>query len=252
MASLTNGSTIHNAGLPGSGSTLESPPLDNFGALLIGSFVGLAMYGLLLNQVAIYFRSYRKDARVIKCEVVIVVSVTASLSSFLTLMPANRLLETLTTVLNIHSCYYYLVINYFDPLRLSESVWSLNLTAGILGASIFTSQSFFIRRVYLLGRSCKSIALLAGLIQLVAIAFDIAATVKAFQVDKFAEIESVTWLITGGSVAITIADAMLTVTLILALRQHRTGFRRTASMIQFMTLYTINTGPLRCYVAFAI
>ncbi len=43
MASLTNDSTIYNAGLPGAGYALEIPPLDNFGALLIGSFVGLAL-----------------------------------------------------------------------------------------------------------------------------------------------------------------------------------------------------------------
>ncbi|OJT15861.1 hypothetical protein TRAPUB_1513 [Trametes pubescens] len=50
------------------------PALDNtFGAVLLGTFVGLILYGLTLHQSYRYLRLYPNDSRALKCLVAFVV-----------------------------------------------------------------------------------------------------------------------------------------------------------------------------------
>ncbi|KAI0739921.1 hypothetical protein C8Q80DRAFT_203312 [Daedaleopsis nitida] len=202
-------------------------PLDNsIGAYLIGTFVGLVLYGFLLHQVIAYFRLYPKDHLLLKA-----------------LVSCVLLLETVGAVLNTHVCYFYLVQNYAQPEQLLNSVWSLSLSPIVLASTIAASQVFFVRRVYLIGRRYRFLAIIALLI-IVTIAFDIAATVVGLQVKAFTEITRVGWLIAVGSMSIIAGDICLTLALILTLRQSRTGLKSTDSLIHVIVIYTINTGLL--------
>ncbi|KAI0731224.1 hypothetical protein C8Q76DRAFT_793306 [Earliella scabrosa] len=245
---LTNSSDVSLEYLP---SVILIPALDNtFGAYLLGTTVGLALFGFLLHQVVDYFRSCSQDALLLKCLVVIVLSVTAVLTMFLLLDVNHRssLLETFTAVLNIHACYYYLVASYFMPQHLLGAVWSLDLSTFIFGATVFACQCFYMRRVFLLGRRYRPIASIAGLFATAALGFNCAATVKSWILREFTYLGQVTWLISVGSVCIVVADTLLTSTLIFVLHRSRTGFNRTDSMIQIIIVYTINTGK---YISFS-
>ncbi|KAI0739944.1 hypothetical protein C8Q80DRAFT_204344 [Daedaleopsis nitida] len=203
-------------------------PLDNsIGAYLIGTFVGLVLYGFLLHQVIAYFRLYPKDHLLLKA-----------------LVSCVLLLETVGAVLNTHVCYFYLVQKYAQPGELLDSVWSLSLSPIVLASTIAASQVFFVRRVYLIGRRYRFLAIIAALLIIVTIAFDTAATVVGLQVKAFAEITRVGWLIAVGSMSIIAGDICLTLALILTLRQSRTGLKSTDSLIHVIVIYTINTGLL--------
>ncbi|TFK84131.1 hypothetical protein K466DRAFT_602282 [Polyporus arcularius HHB13444] len=182
------------------------PALDNtFGAYLLGTFLGMLQYGVLLYQVQEYCRLYPRDRGVLKC-----------------LVAAIVLLETVFSILNIHTCYHYLVLNYFAPPRLLFGVWSINFTPLASAMTVVVAQSFFARRVFL--------------------ALDAAGTAQAFLVKEFSK--SGKWLAAAGSITASVADLLLTAVLIVALRRSRTGFKHTDSLIAVITMYTINTGLL--------
>ncbi|KAL1938060.1 hypothetical protein VTO73DRAFT_12071 [Trametes versicolor] len=151
------------------------PPLDNtFGAFLLGTFLGLVLYGVTIHQAYRYIRLYHNDGILVKVFVVCIFVV-----------------ETLQISTCMHTCYFYLVTNYFDPQALARGVWSIQVnipfsllvnhfstvsspwegpichlrTRGIPLAKVCTlyafsncssttRASFFARRVYL-GRSIK-------------------------------------------------------------------------------------------------
>ncbi|KAI0349195.1 hypothetical protein OH77DRAFT_1525853 [Trametes cingulata] len=90
------------------------PALDNtFGALLLGTFCGLILFGITLHQGYRYVRfpAYDKDSIIIKGTVATVL-----------------ILETLHSALALHVCYFYLVKQYFDPLALLKGTWYVGLS----------------------------------------------------------------------------------------------------------------------------
>ncbi|OJT13897.1 hypothetical protein TRAPUB_9566 [Trametes pubescens] len=114
---------------------LAVPALDNtFGAVLIGTCIGLIFYGLTAHQTYRYFRLYPNDVSILKVLVTVLMS-----------------LETFHTTLCVHMCYYYLTTNYFNPVSLLSGVWSLRLIPVVTGTVIFVCHSFYACRVYLFG-----------------------------------------------------------------------------------------------------
>ncbi|OSC98515.1 hypothetical protein PYCCODRAFT_1470992 [Trametes coccinea BRFM310] len=91
---------------------------DTFGALLVGTFFGTMLYGLMFHQSYRYFRRYPGDLRVTK--------------SFVAILLA---LETMHTVAVTHACYMYLVTNYSRPQALTHGIWSMDLLPLLTGSS---------------------------------------------------------------------------------------------------------------------
>ncbi|KAL7279424.1 hypothetical protein ACG7TL_007266 [Trametes sanguinea] len=100
---------------------------DTFGALLIGTFFGTMLYGLMFHQSYRYFRRYPGDLRVTK--------------SFVAILLA---LETMHTVAVTHACYMYLVTNYSRPQALTHGIWSMDLLPLLTGLLILVSQCYVV------------------------------------------------------------------------------------------------------------
>ncbi|KAI0353713.1 hypothetical protein OH77DRAFT_582320 [Trametes cingulata] len=204
------------------------PSLKNtYGAILIGTFVSLMLYGVTLHQVYRYLRTYSSDSYLTKCYVGLLL-----------------LLDTLHSILCMHMCYWYLVSNYFSPLRLYTGIWSINLLSVLVGCTIVACQCFYVRRVYLINRKYKYIVALSCGMFLVVLACATGATVEASILPNYSEFEKVTWLISAGFGGAVVIDVMLTTVLIVTLHRRRTGFRRTDSIIDVLILYAMCTGLL--------
>ncbi|KAI0364326.1 hypothetical protein BV20DRAFT_1057303 [Pilatotrama ljubarskyi] len=203
------------------------PSLDNsFGAFLIATFIGLMMYGLTIHQSYRYYRLFPRDAMILRMIVTLIV-----------------VLETVHVILCMHICYYYLVSNYSKPTALLEGVWSIRVFPLLTALIVLTSESFFTRRVYLIGRQFRAVVV-APVLMLFILAFATAATVEAFIKPTFADFDSVAWMSSAGFGFAVLVDSLLTGTLILVLRKSRTGFRKTDSLIGLMIVYAVNTGLL--------
>ncbi|KAJ8486839.1 hypothetical protein ONZ51_g4589 [Trametes cubensis] len=153
---------------PSLASTAQAqfPSLDSsIGALLIGTFISLILYGVNILQLFTYFSlHYRSESTPLRALILIF-----------------TLLETFHTIAPMHTCYYYMVTNYSHPTVLADSVWSLNILLALASITSFFAEGFFVRRVSLIGTKSGIVALVAALCLLTSNT----STVKAFQNEKF-------------------------------------------------------------------
>ncbi|KAI0367702.1 hypothetical protein BV20DRAFT_546281 [Pilatotrama ljubarskyi] len=208
----------------------EPPALDDtFGALLIGTFCGLILFGITLHQGYRYFRypAYDKDSVFIKGTVAIVL-----------------ILETFHTALALHVCYYYLVTKYFQPLALLRGTWSANFQPALTGLIVAVTQAFFARRIFLLNRRYFLVVVVALALLLSELGFSIACSVEAFILPDIFEVQKLQWLSIVALALIIGADTLLTGVLTFILCRSRTGFKSTDSVLNILIFYTINNGLL--------
>ncbi|KAI0763295.1 hypothetical protein BD413DRAFT_583347 [Trametes elegans] len=137
---------------------------STIGAVLLGTFFGLILYGFGLHQTYRYARLYPNDSWFIKSLVVVI-----------------AILESLHSSMNIHTCYYYLVTNYFNPVVLPKrGPWSISFLPACASAIMVVSQVFFARRVYLIGPRYRFVVALAVFCLVGEFAFSLAASIEAF------------------------------------------------------------------------
>ncbi|KAI0763284.1 hypothetical protein BD413DRAFT_210443 [Trametes elegans] len=205
---------------------------STFGAILLGNFVGLTLFGVNLHQTFRYFRLFPKDALVLQAVVI-----------------ATLISEILHTIMGIHICYYYLISSYFRPTALLEGVWSIKLLSLNMGIVMFISQSFFARRVYLIGQHHKILAYVTGVLLLGELAFATASTVETYIQVTFQKFTGYAWLIPCGFAMAFLADGLVAVSLTTVLRRSRANMQRTDSLFDVMLVYSVNTGALTCVLS---
>ncbi|KAJ3003826.1 hypothetical protein NUW54_g5109 [Trametes sanguinea] len=232
------------------------PSLTNtFGAILIGSYIGFIIYGLNLYQTYHYYKAFPNDRLYLKLLV--------------SAKPVGVVLsmETWHTVLCMHTCYHYLVTNFFNPPALLDGCVPINLVCisavsrqswgnpvgsqsdqtlfSPQGLSIISCQTFFVRRVYLLvGWRWRLLIAVVIIFLLAELGLAIAATIETFLKPTFAQFEHVTWIISVAFGFSAVADIILTTVLICALRKCRSGIKSTDSLLDTLIIYAISTGLL--------
>ncbi|EIW53716.1 uncharacterized protein TRAVEDRAFT_52835 [Trametes versicolor FP-101664 SS1] len=187
---------------------IRLPPLDNtFGALLIGTLLGLILLGIMLHQAYRYALTFPGDSLWLKILVASMVS-----------------LEIASNGMSVHMCYYYLVTNYFHPENIAQSVWTIELSPLVGETTLIITQSYFARRLWLLGSRYRPVVVLTC-------------------VCIIAELGTIYLIPTTFALAVAV-NAMLTISLICALRCKRTAFKSTNAMLDHLILYAVSTGLL--------
>ncbi|KAI0808225.1 hypothetical protein C8Q74DRAFT_121884 [Fomes fomentarius] len=224
----TNSSNTLSDGTLGAPTTTRGMVDSTLGALLIGTLIGLMLYGFSVHQ-AYRCQRLRADWR------------------SRTLVSAIIVLETAHSVSYMHLSYFYLVTSKSSALRsdVQRSVWSANIL-GIFSGLIFSlCQSFLAWRVHKLWpRHGLRVVVAAALLTLGQFAMTIAATVLLFMRTPDQHTSTIQALNGTHSGMVVAANIILTVSLIYRLRRSRTGFCRTDSIIDIIIVYTVNTGFL--------
>ncbi|OSC99588.1 hypothetical protein PYCCODRAFT_1438154 [Trametes coccinea BRFM310] len=204
--------------------------LDNtIGYMLIGTFVSLVLYGVSVLQVYRYIQLYPKDSIIIKTIVFIVM-----------------ILETVHSILPMHTCYYYLVSHFGSEMAALDTVWSINLLPVIASVTTLASQLFFARRVSLIGTFHKLVAVIAILSLMASVALSIPVSIEAFKLKETAAFVQKEHQMVSATLALAaLADYMLSGAIICALLRSKDMYTRTCTTkFEYFTLYVINTGLL--------
>ncbi|TBU39811.1 hypothetical protein BD309DRAFT_1021877 [Dichomitus squalens] len=212
---------------PSSGLNSTAPALpvlpslgSTFGAVLLGVFFSLILYGGILHQAYRYYRTYTTERLGLK-----------------TLVSATVLLETGHTAISMYICYRALVTDYGNPESLSNVTRSVDILPALSGLIVALTQSFFLRRAYLFGKQYRPWALLVLFPLVAGFGFSLASTVDGgLRTGRHIGTSSPTLGVS--------TDWSLTIILILALRRSRSGIKRTDSMLDTLILYTVTTGLL--------
>ncbi|KAJ7080612.1 hypothetical protein B0H15DRAFT_856553 [Mycena belliarum] len=202
------------------------PHFDNtLGALLVGGMVATALWGVTCVQTYTFFMSCTTDRAWSKA-----------------LIALLWVLDTFDTFLNCHILYFYLVTNYLAPQAIFFPVWSVIIHVAATSISNFIVRCAFARRVYRLSNGNIPGTLVIISLSLLDLSCGLAITGKAFGMQTYMQLDSLSSLMYLNFAAGTSSDLSVALALCYLLRGSRTGFQRTDSLIRVLMLYTVNTG----------
>ncbi|KIK59013.1 hypothetical protein GYMLUDRAFT_45033 [Collybiopsis luxurians FD-317 M1] len=204
------------------------------GPMLVGTFLSLMLYGISITQVYIYLTSYaKKDRRFIMAYVLLIFAADTGHSIFL-----------------MGYLYTSLIKHFDDPEYISHSTWVFAAEPALAGILCGLVQAFYAWRVnvlvgkwyiYLTILFCSVASILMGIAT--GIACQWVVLFSNFQ--KF-EVVVIVWLVSA-----SVADCLITGSLVNHLRHHRTGFQKTDTHIDRIIRLTVQTGMITAIWAVA-
>ncbi|KAK0477639.1 hypothetical protein IW261DRAFT_271308 [Armillaria novae-zelandiae] len=203
------------------------------GPLLVGCFLGLVLYGILCDQVCIYYISFPKDNLVSKT-VVYLLWVTA----------------TVQTAMNIYHTFDTFCYDFGNLGRLDEvdTAWFTILMSGFVGC---IAQLFYAWRMYKFSKKARWLCITLSLIAFIQFSAAICCGLQVRNSGHYSNVQNkgikvtaVIWL--GGSALCDIAIA-LCMTCILC--QAQTGLESTRILLSRLIRLMIESGTATATIA---
>ncbi|KAH7882094.1 hypothetical protein F5I97DRAFT_404340 [Phlebopus sp. FC_14] len=191
---------------------------------LIGTFIGLILYGFTCLQAFIYFQTYPRDRRGLKITVAFLI-----------------ILETVHAALTMHVMDYYLVAKYGDIQVLEAGTWSFTFTY-IIGLLIdFIVYIYFTWRIWMFTRK-KWIVIFMSFISVSRTATSVVPSVwSPSWITYLGTARNIT--IAGNSLFI-LGDTFSAAIMAYHLRKNRIGNHRTDRLINRLVIFAAATGTL--------
>ncbi|KZT59230.1 hypothetical protein CALCODRAFT_431229 [Calocera cornea HHB12733] len=202
---------------------------DSWGAVLIGVFLAIFLYGLLTLQVYVYHEMFPRDVWWLK---LVVLSVW--------------ILDTLHTIFISHMIYTNLITNFGDYSAIMHNTWSFNVNVLITTIVAAISQVFFIHRCWrcecslLCALRCVwegADAVLGGVVDKSVLNTVLSGIILLFAAFLDYKWAVDTWL---GSAAVT--DILVSCALVRSLLMKRNEVQRTRNLIERLIRWTVTTG----------
>lgn len=203
----------------------------SFGPMLIGVFLNMILYGILIVQTYHYYLTYKGDARWIKYLVVYVF-----------------FMETLNTGCNMAMMYQPLIQNFGRPVA-TTLFPTLFAAEPITIVAISTPiQLFFAYRIWLLSKNNWLPGVIA-FFAVVSLGGGTWTTVLIVKVKVFARKPELHWPALLWFLSAVVSDVMITVVLVITLNKRKTGFTATDDVVSKIIRTTVQTGMLTALVA---
>ncbi|KAI0683274.1 hypothetical protein BC835DRAFT_1423455 [Cytidiella melzeri] len=190
------------------------------GVLLIGGLVSAILYGITSTQTVVYFQYGRSDWWLVKVTVSVL-----------------WVLDTFDMCLIFHILYWYLIINYGNPLSLANPIWSIILHVLVTAVTQTIVRGMFATRIWRLSQGNWILVALIGVVSLTDLITCFIITVKAFNT-TFAELQRLSALVYIDFTSGFAGDALVAGSLCFVLHRSRTGFGQTETIITW--LVTLN------------
>ncbi|BGP47816.1 hypothetical protein JCM10450v2_003681 [Rhodotorula kratochvilovae] len=192
-----------------------SSTVNGIGPFYVGVLLNVAIGGVNWMQLLDYFRLAPNDRLSIRLSVL-----------------AVFLISAIHTAFSCHIIWYYAIEHYGAPAHLLDATWSFGLDPLLTALVAAVVQAHYGWRVYIVGKRSTWVPALIGVLTLLQLALGIYITAVAFEDLAWAEIHRrldafvATWLF-----AMAVGDAVITGTLTYYLRQVRSDFSSTNSLI---------------------
>ncbi|KAJ7031226.1 hypothetical protein C8F04DRAFT_1263044 [Mycena alexandri] len=229
--------------LPTVPPTAPGEPLDipfslatTVGALELGVFLSVFLFGVLTVQTYIYFYRYPKDRGIFKL-----------------LVALTWIMDFGHTIAISHFIYTLTVTEYGQPEMLAIPPKSLDVAIFLSGWIGLLEQAWFTYRLY---RFTKSLwlPLICAILALTRVGGSVglfAVSLAAFTIQEY--VTRVMWLIEAVIIVGAVLDVILAVSLCYYLNfWRRGGFRRMSKMVHQIMTWTIQTGIVTTTGALAL
>ncbi|KAJ3815125.1 hypothetical protein F5876DRAFT_72269 [Lentinula aff. lateritia] len=222
---------------------MSSPIDETFGAAYIGIVVAALLLGISVIQGFYYFTHYthQKDGWILRGLVVGVL-----------------VFDFVHQVLITHTGYAYLIKFWQQPAKLRIVIWSLLAEVLFNGLTGFCVQCFLTYRIWKLsGTKVWLTVVVISLVfaefgeQLIAGPSRISYLLSLACVIAFAVIAFLRGLSVTVNALAVVGDLFIAGILTLLLQRSKTGFRKSDTMINKLTIFAVNTGALTSLCAVA-
>ncbi|PPQ64158.1 hypothetical protein CVT24_008793 [Panaeolus cyanescens] len=202
---------------------------DTLGAASIGFSVSCVVFGVLTMQAFTYYQRYPEDKWPYKI-----------------LVAALWALELLDQIFVGYSVYYYTVTHYgnVQVFLLDDVIWTLILQV-VLGCFVGTLVKIcFTLRVWMFSK--RNVYITGFIVILILGQFGVAVlySIRCFQLNKLvlaSQLRLVASLSLGTGL---VTDFAIAAALCYFLRRLRTGYRKSDTLVNTLTIYAVNTGAL--------
>jgi len=202
------------------------------GALLIGSVASIYLSGTVVIQCLLYFQTFTKDKPRTKSIVAVVWT-----------------LDFAHTCMVIASNWFYLIQNFGVPGISDRIPWTVGATIALTAVLTIMVHTFFAHRVYSLSGKSWYITIPIGVLAICRVGFAMVTTSKLIRLKSFnLFVHTYSWVFTLGLSLAVCVDILIASSLCYFLNKSRTGFSSMDTVINSITLYTIETGLLTCIV----
>ncbi|KAH6912761.1 hypothetical protein BKA70DRAFT_774347 [Coprinopsis sp. MPI-PUGE-AT-0042] len=214
---------------------MGNPAEIQHGYMLTGLILNVGLLGVMVTQLYLYYTTYRRDRLWIKVFVAYLF-----------------LADIINSVFIYVYVYQALIVHFGDFDRLFYANWvfaSIPATTAIIGTSV---QLFFAWRVRILTRKWRVSWAFVSLVCGTALACGAAGLVTAWEVSRhshFNEFRDARRIVSSWLALSAVCDALITITLVGALRKQKTGLKRSDLMIDRVIKVVLQTGLLTMVVA---
>ncbi|KZP27535.1 hypothetical protein FIBSPDRAFT_1040088 [Athelia psychrophila] len=208
-----------------------SPISDPWGVILIGVFISLVLYGIIVAQVFTYYQYSEKDPLWQKVFVGILFS-----------------LDSLSSALAMAWMYQLLIDNWGNIVAFESGDWLLGSDPMVAGVVAFMVQLFFAWRIHIIaGQPLLTMGIVAC--SFATLCGGIGTGIAVLWVKNYALFASfrpiaIVWLISA-----TVGDISITVALTYHLRRRKGTFAATDRMLDRIVQLTIQNGLLTALVS---
>lgn len=205
-----------------------------FGSGLVGTWILAGLYGYITSQLHTYFTTYQSDALWKKSMVSVL-----------------WVLITLHAIITFHSQYNYFITDLFSPHALKNNIWSLNTSILLHVLVVAIVLAYFVSRIY--GLCSKrwrwwitGIILISVLVH---IAFGIVTVYYLFRTRFLSDVHKLNnFALIPMMISQVVTDLLIVIALCLLLKEKKTSFKRTRSILRTMMIYAIS----RCILTSAV
>jgi hypothetical protein len=200
-----------------------------FGPMLLGVFINMILYGIMVVQTYHYYQTFKRDAPWIKYLVLYLF-----------------ILESLNSGCDIAMMWQALIQDYGEPPTYFPTLFAAEPIVIVMVSTPI--QMFFAWRIKLLTKS-NILAVIIVALSIISLVGGTYTTVLIIKIKLFSRKPELHWPALVWFLSATLADVMITATLVLSLSRRKTGFVATDDAIAKIIRMTVQTGMITAFFA---
>ncbi|KAF8914426.1 hypothetical protein CPB84DRAFT_1759235 [Gymnopilus junonius] len=200
-----------------------------FGPMLMGVFINMLLYGILVVQTYHYYQTFKRDAPWIKYLVFYLF-----------------IIESLNSAFDMAMMWQALIQGYGQPPKFFPTLFAAEPIVIVMVSTPI--QMFFAWRIKLLTKS-NILALIIVALSVVSLGGGTYTTALIIKIKLFARKPELHWPALVWFLSATVADVMITAVLVMTLSRRKTGFVATDDAISKIIRMTVQTGMVTAFFA---
>ncbi|KAI0809041.1 hypothetical protein BC629DRAFT_1590141 [Irpex lacteus] len=203
---------------------MGSPASVAHGPGLIGTFLNVFLYGIMVTQCFLYYSRYPHDKQWMKGLVLLLF-----------------IADTLNCVFDLWWIYDVLINHFADVNALESANWVFSTDPAMVGTIATVVQLFFAWRVKVLTGNWFAVGLIV-ITALASVVGGVGTAIYIHYIPQFVDFQKFQAIVIVWLICAAVCDTTITIALTWHLRKHKTGFTSTDDILNRIIRLTVQNG----------